>query len=98
MGNENTIIMIRPDGKPGIMLPLTQYEAAKESIIEYFLTKSQGTIEEIISSAMNRLKDSHTEDLVSILSSVILDMEARDYITKLSYKNPIEYGLKVLHC
>ncbi len=95
---EDKILTLHPEGKPGKLLLLHDYELAKEAIVEFFLMKSTGTIEEINASAANKLSGKIEGEMNPLLSSVSLDMETRDFIERVPGSEPTEYRLKLIRC
>ncbi|HFA49741.1 MAG TPA: hypothetical protein ENJ95_12095 [Bacteroidetes bacterium] len=95
---EDKILTLHPEGQPGAMLLLHEYEMAKEAIVEFFLIKPTGTVEEINTSAANKLGGKIKGEINPFLTSVRLDMEARDYIEKVPGSDPTEYRLKLIRC
>ncbi len=92
------ILTIHPEGKPGKLLSLHDYELAKEAVVEFFLMKSTGTVEEINASAADNLSGKTAAEINPLLSATIPDMEARDYIERVPGSDPVEYRLKLIRC
>ena len=88
------ILTLHPQGKKGVNISLHKYEQIKNFILQTIKKKGVITFKELSDTAVKKLTGKFDGKVLWYVVTVILDLEARNFLEKIPDSNPQKIKLK----
>lgn len=85
MSTEHRFLTLHPKGKKGVRIPLQRYQLMKETLLQIFLDSPEISHKELCRTTIEKLEGKLDGSIPWLLETVILDLEARNLVERLSH-------------